>query len=217
MARGWGYKRDEVKGEKYQAKALNKGKEILKKLKIVVPILLIYFGLIYALMNGWIGNPALQKKGPVVMIAGLFLFASGIIFLSGFRKLKIEQLVKNTPPSNIGSLSMGLVETKGRAKPAKKRLRSPFTGTPCVAYISLFQRLEGSDTDDKARDYVTEFAEMKMPMFYLEDKTGKILIDPYTAKKDIKAVKIYRDKLKDFPKRIRNYLREKNYFSKEKG
>ncbi|HSG99958.1 MAG TPA: GIDE domain-containing protein, partial [candidate division Zixibacteria bacterium] len=109
--------------------------------------------------------------------AGAFLCVWALTML--LRKRTIEQL----PTSGIRSLSMGEVEVCGYAK-RKYALRSPFSLTNCVYYSYQVQRLKVSQVQDgqPVESWVTvERGDSGRLPFFLEDDTGRVLIDPAGA------------------------------------
>lgn len=97
---------------------------------------------------------------------------TGLCFLGGFHFLKLKRHVENTPTSKTRSLSMGLVELQGRAV-RKYALVSPVGQLPCVYY-----RLRKYRRDSKNNWRLSDVTDSGHVPFYLEDETGKVIIDP---------------------------------------
>jgi hypothetical protein len=108
-------------------------------------------------------------------VAGVFLF------FQGFRMLRFKRLILNTPLSKIHSASIGLVEVTGTPV-GPKVLSAPITGDPCYYYRARAWQWEESGKDSKWRQVLDE--SMYVP-FFLEDGTGKVLIDPQGAQMDV--------------------------------
>jgi E3 ubiquitin ligase len=108
-------------------------------------------------------------------IAGVFLF------LQGFRMLRFKRLILNTPLSKIHSASIGLVEVTGTPV-GPQVLSAPITGDPCYYYRARAWQWEEAGKDSKWRQVLDE--SMYVP-FFLEDGTGKVLIDPQGAEMDV--------------------------------
>ena len=104
--------------------------------------------------------------------AGLFCF------FKGFRIYRQYRVLADTPESPIHGISMGFVEVHGKAKPVQGRLvNSPVTRTPCLFYKVNIKKREGRWSHYKAvADGVP---------FYLDDGTGKVLIDAHGAEYDL--------------------------------
>lgn len=100
------------------------------------------------------------------------------VFLNGFERYRKKRLVENIPTSKIRSVAMGLSELMGKAKQSAigGPLKSPITHTDCVYYRFL---IEKERRGYKGRRYWTVVNEGNSTnYFYIEDETGKILVDP---------------------------------------
>jgi len=100
------------------------------------------------------------------------------LFLWGFRVLKKKWLLDNTPTSTVRSAAMGATELKGKAV-KKYDLTSRLCRAVCVYFRFLIER-EVKDSKGRTHwEIVDQGASTNY--FYLEDETGKILIDPMGA------------------------------------
>lgn len=106
---------------------------------------------------------------------GLFLF------FNGFRKLRYKRLILNTPLSKIHSASIGLVELTG-SPTGPKTLSAPVTGEPCFYYRVQAWQWEESGKEHQWKQVLDE--SLYVP-FFLEDSTGRVLIDPQGAEMDL--------------------------------
>jgi len=108
-------------------------------------------------------------------------FAAGLyFFMSGFDAMKKRNLVKNTPTSRVQSIAMGMVELFGEAVPVEEDdlLQSPFSGKDCVYYR---YEVEEYRSHGKHSSWDTIDAGTDSTSFYLQDDTGKVLVDPREA------------------------------------
>ena len=99
-------------------------------------------------------------------------------FFEGFSLLRKKKLIKNIPTSKISSITTGLVEVKGKAK-WKEEMHGPISGTPCVYYsyrIEQDQYRHGNSTW-----IVIGLGSSGENLFYLEDDSGCVLIDPLNS------------------------------------
>jgi E3 ubiquitin ligase len=103
------------------------------------------------------------------------------LFFRGFRVLQRKRLILNTPTSKIRSASMGLVEISGLAV-GQKTLSAPITGVPCYYYRTVAWQPKQSG---KNEEWVIVAEETLHVPFYLDDNTGRVLIDPQGAEMDI--------------------------------
>lgn len=108
-------------------------------------------------------------------------FAAGIaLIFAGAEKYVLLQKIKNLPTSKVRSAAIGMVELHGKAR-CKKNLQSPITKADCAYWRFSAQYYESGKHGGWA-----EFCKMDSSTeFFLEDKTGKILIEPAGAEVDI--------------------------------
>jgi len=107
--------------------------------------------------------------------AGLFLF------FKGFRVYREYRVLADTPEMPIRSIPMGLVEVHGKAK-GEQLVDSPVTKTPCFFYKVDIERWV-KDKDGGHWAHAKTHADGVK--FYLEDMTGKVLVDAHGAEYDI--------------------------------
>lgn len=103
------------------------------------------------------------------------------LFFRGFHLLARKRLLLNTPTSKIRSASMGLVEVSGLAT-GPYTLPAPITGRACYLYrTTAWQQHESG----KNRDWVKVAEETLHVPFFLDDNTGKLLVEPRGAELDL--------------------------------
>jgi len=102
------------------------------------------------------------------------------IFFKGFRVFREFKIVADTPRMPIRSVSMGLVQVRGAAL-SDKLIPSPVTHTPCCFYQVKIERYETGEHGG----WKHHCTDMDGAKFYLQDKTGKVLIDTYSAEYDL--------------------------------
>jgi hypothetical protein len=116
---------------------------------------------------------------PVIAVLG---FISGVyLFFNGFRMLRFKRMILNTPLSRIHSASIGLVEVNGTPV-GPNVLHAPVTGDPCFYY--RVQAWQWMDSGNK-REWKPVLDESLCVPFFLEDGTGRVLIDPQGAMMDV--------------------------------
>ena len=113
----------------------------------------------------------------------LGFFLGMVLFVKGTHWMRRERFIENIPTSKARSVAMGLVELFGRVECANfKLLRSPLTDQKCVYYRCEVSEDSGrNDTKDKILA-----SEKRGIHFYLNDETGRVLVDPEGARVDIK-------------------------------
>jgi hypothetical protein len=115
-------------------------------------------------------------------LAALAGTATGaVLFFKGFRMLRFKRMILNTPLSRIHSASIGLVEVTGTPV-GPCVLSAPITGDPCYYYrVRAWQWVESGDN----KKWKLVLDESLHVPFFLEDSTGRVLIDPAGADLDV--------------------------------
>jgi E3 ubiquitin ligase len=134
--------------------------------------------------------------------------AGGIyLFVLGFKMLQRKRLILNTPTSKIRSASLGLVEVNGLAV-GPYTLTAPITAAPCFFYRTQAWELRKSGKSNEWQQVADE--SLHVP-FFLDDNTGRLLINPQGAELDIHrdfheeySSSIFFDK--EMPERCRQFL-----------
>ncbi len=109
-------------------------------------------------------------------------FCAGLyVFFQGFRLLQRRHLILDTPVSKIRSASMGMVELSGLAV-GPYTVIAPVTARPCYFYRTLVWEWKQSGKNKK---WVEVAAECMHVPFYLDDNTGKVMVDPRGADLDL--------------------------------
>ncbi len=100
------------------------------------------------------------------------------LFFDGFKKWRRKRLIENIPTSKIRSMAIGLVELTGKALPRIVPVKGPITKKDCVFYKYLVERYENRG---KNSTWVKVAGDTSISPFYLEDGTGKVLVNPRNA------------------------------------
>ncbi len=108
-------------------------------------------------------------------IFGVFLF------VRGFQMLRYKRLILNTPSSKIRSASMGLVEVTGMAK-GPQVIPAGITGDPCYYYRATAWKLK---QNGRNRDWERVADESLYVPFFVEDSTGRMLVNAQGAQLDV--------------------------------
>jgi hypothetical protein len=123
-----------------------------------------------------------SSNGGVVVLCCLAGMAGGaVLFFKGFSMLRFKRLILDTPLSRIHSASIGLVEVTGTPV-GPYILSAPITGDPCYYYrVRAWQWVESG----KEHEWKSVLDESLHVPFFLEDSTGRALIDPQGADLDV--------------------------------
>src|SRR5947207_5346373 len=122
-----------------------------------------------------------SHPGNVPLFAAIGAAAGVYWFARGFRLLQRKRLVLNTPTSKIHSAAMGLVELSGLAASPYIML-SPLKRTECYYYRSVAWQLK---QQGKSSEWVKVAEETLHVPFYVDDGSGKVLVDPRGAEMDL--------------------------------
>jgi hypothetical protein len=126
-----------------------------------------------------LAHPSQPNALTVWCVVGLVAGIS--LFVQGFRLLQRRHLILNTPVSKIRSASLGMVELNGLAA-GPYTMVAPLTERPCYYYRTLAWEWKQSG---KNKQWVKVAAECMHVPFFLDDNTGKVLVDPRGADLDL--------------------------------
>jgi hypothetical protein len=116
-----------------------------------------------------------------IAFAVIGAFAGVYLFYRGFRLLQRKRLILNTPASKIRSASMGLVEINGLAA-GPYTILAPITSVPCYYFHTMAWQWQQQGRNSK---WVKVADESLHVLFFLDDNTGRVLVDPQGAEMDI--------------------------------
>ena len=109
-------------------------------------------------------------------------FCAGIgLFIYGFRLLQRRRLILDTPFSKIRSAAMGMVEISGLAV-GPYTMVAPITERECYYFRTLVWEWKQSG---KNKQWVKVAGECMHLPFFVDDNTGRMLIDPRGADLDL--------------------------------
>jgi len=109
-------------------------------------------------------------------------FCAGIyLFIHGFLLLQRRHLILDTPASKIRSASMGMVEVSGLAV-GPYTMVAPISTRPCYYYRTVVWEWKRQGRSTK---WVKVAAECMHLPFFLDDNTGRVLVDPRGADLDL--------------------------------
>jgi hypothetical protein len=124
----------------------------------------------------------MSSHGSDISIAAVVGFGAGLFwFIKGFRVFREYRVLADTPEIPIRSVAMGLVEIHGKAKGLQTVL-SPVSNTPCFFYKVDIERWVSDKNGGHWSHAATQAEDTR---FYLEDASGKVLVDAHGAEYDL--------------------------------
>jgi hypothetical protein len=109
------------------------------------------------------------------------IFVGIALFIHGFRLLQRRRLVIDTPVSKIRSAALGLVEISGQAV-GPYMMIAPITTRPCYYYRTIVWEWRHRG---KNSEWVQVAAECMHLPFFVDDNTGRMMVDPRGADLDL--------------------------------
>ncbi len=124
----------------------------------------------------------MSSHGNDLGVAVVVGFGAGLFwFFKGFRVYREYRVLADTPEIPIRSMAMGLVEVHGKARGAETVL-SPVTKTPCFFYKVDIEKWVRDKNGGHWSHAATDAEGVR---FYLEDTTGKVIVDAHGAEYDL--------------------------------
>ncbi len=125
-------------------------------------------------------------------------------FVEGLALRRTKRLLDNLPTSDIRSMPTGLVEVKGMAK-WKEALYSPVSNVPCVYYAYNIEQWQSRK--DGYTWVIVALGDSGERLFYIEDNTGRALVDPVGAEISSPADTVLTfDDYRDLPQHLKSLL-----------
>jgi hypothetical protein len=121
------------------------------------------------------------SPGGFIVWCGIGFIAGIYLFFRGFYLLQRRRLILDTPFSKIRSAAMGMVEVSGLAVGPYTML-APITGRPCYYYRTQAWEYK---QNGKNKQWVSVAGECMHVPFFLDDNTGRVLVDPRGAELDL--------------------------------
>lgn len=116
-----------------------------------------------------------------IFLAVIGAFVGVYLFYRGFRLLQRKRLILDTPSSKIRSAAMGLIEINGLAT-GPYTMMAPITGAPCYYFRTTAWQWQQRG---KNSEWVQVADESLHVPFFIDDNTGRLLVDPQGAEMEI--------------------------------
>lgn len=124
-----------------------------------------------------------MSSGGKLEVYAVIGFGAGLYyFVKGFRVYREYRVLEDTPEMPIRSIAMGLTHIHGKAI-GDARVTSPVSKTPCFFYKVDIERWK---TDSRGSGSWSHYkTDADGVRFYLDDTTGKVLVDAHRAEYDL--------------------------------
>jgi E3 ubiquitin ligase len=122
-----------------------------------------------------------NSPAPLAMWSVVGLCAGIYLFIRGFGLLQRRHLILDTPVSKIRSASLGMVELNGLAD-GPHTVVAPITARACYYYRTVAWEWK---QEGKSKKWEKVAAESMHVPFFLDDNTGKVMVDPRGADLDL--------------------------------
>lgn len=122
----------------------------------------------------------------LVCFTGIGFFVGVGMIWDGVSKYLLRQKIMNTPTSKVRSVALGMTEVFGKAR-CKENHLSPIAKQKCIYHKVIGEYYRSGKHGGWKNIYTNETRDP----FYLEDETGKILVDPKLAEIDIPRDNLY--------------------------
>lgn len=129
-----------------------------------------------------------SDDGSIWSVSVLVLIIAAFAFYKGFQILRLKQLIESTPTSKIRSVAMGLAEVHGQAVTLKP-IKAPLSGKDCLYWQVHFRGITKATQSKDAPKFFSIGEYASGSGFYIQDDTGRILVDP----KDLSFEKLSAD------------------------
>jgi hypothetical protein len=127
---------------------------------------------------------AMARSSDSSEIVIYLLIGGPVALMWGLRKLREKRLIENISTSTVRAAAMGLVELSGQAL-ARQVQKSPISQRDCCWWNCQVQEYRSSG---KSSRWVTIKQIGSTDLFYLNDPTGSVLVNPFGADIRVKAV-----------------------------
>lgn len=122
-----------------------------------------------------------SNPGGFIVWCGIGFVVGIYLFFRGFYLLQRRRLILDTPSSKIRSAAMGMVEVSGLAV-GPYTMVAPITARPCYYYRTQAWEYK---QNGKNKQWVNVAGECMHVPFFLDDNTGRVLVDPRGAELDL--------------------------------
>jgi E3 Ubiquitin ligase len=118
---------------------------------------------------------------PVLVPSAIAIALGLLLFFWGLKNLRESRAVAQIPEAPIGGIAAGPVHVYAKTV-GDGALTGPITGAPCYYYKVQVEKWGKQGDQERWESFKNEVAERS---FYLDDGTGRVLVDPHGAEFDL--------------------------------
>ncbi len=116
--------------------------------------------------------------------AFIMILMGAVVFMAAFKQYREYRILADAPKARVRSMPMGLVHLNGKA--TGEPLTSPLTGARCFTYVADIEEWVKTRTKNGVKwSWRTTTGDDDMKQFYLDDGTGRVLVNPGGAEEMI--------------------------------
>lgn len=119
----------------------------------------------------------------VALIVAAIAIVAALAAYRAYRRLHLARVIEDTPTSKIRSAPQGYVELRGKGRLMDgPPIVAPLSGLPCVWYRFRIEEQQTVQVQGRTeRRWVKVDEGESTDLFWLEDRTGRVVIDPEGA------------------------------------
>ena len=118
----------------------------------------------------------------MLWIAALLFLAAAVVALMARAASKKRRLILDTPTTPADDVEDGFLEVKGRVAAGEETLKSPLSGTKCVAYHFL---VEQKSRGQHGASWIDIVKDRQGVPFFVVDESGRAEVDPRDAELEL--------------------------------
>jgi hypothetical protein len=129
---------------------------------------------------------AVETGGQHPYLGAFLMIVFGVVsFLVGFKQYREYRILADAPKAHVRSMPMGLVHLHGKA--TGEPLTSPLTGTRCFTFTADIAEWVKTRSKSGGTTWAwrTTAGDDDLQEFYLDDGTGRVLVNPGGAEEAI--------------------------------
>lgn len=138
------------------------------------------------------------------------VFALGwVLIYAGVNQYRTKMLIEDTPTSTARAISLGMAELEGSPEPFEGDYEAPFSKDEVVLYRYHVDKWRQDNDSANDGDWLPVEVGTKPSRFYLDDGTGRVLVDPAEAEIDLRRETYELEAGESTPEEVQSFLEER--------